>query len=83
MSNTAAEAALARLGDGVAGLRVLVNGLGISGPPVARLLVRDLQPVRCALDRAFRWLPLSLGHTLLSGKRSFPFAATEATRAIV
>ena len=34
----AAEAALARLGDGVAGLRVLVNGLGISGPPVARLL---------------------------------------------
>src|ERR1700684_4380645 len=38
MSNTAAEAALARLADGVAGLRVLVNGLGISGPPVARLL---------------------------------------------
>ncbi len=35
---TAADAALARLADGVAGLRVLVNGLGISGPPVARLL---------------------------------------------
>jgi UDP-N-acetylmuramoylalanine--D-glutamate ligase len=34
----AAEAALAGLADGFAGLRVCVNGLGVSGPPVARLL---------------------------------------------
>jgi UDP-N-acetylmuramoylalanine--D-glutamate ligase len=34
----AAEAALSGLAGGFAGLQVLVNGLGVSGPPVARLL---------------------------------------------